>query len=171
MIESQSPPACTLLHRYREAGAYTDCYSTDLDFPVSAAEYIEAFYCTWLFRLERWVLAVVMRRPSSDAQARAVANGTIDDFAAWTVEARAENQLLMCDVLRRTRSWFMCEARGRHTRLYFGSAVVPQSDSDGRQRLVFVFRLLLGFHRMYSRLLLRAAAQSLRRRQSPDATS
>jgi hypothetical protein len=163
MIQAHELPAASLLQRYRKAGAYTDCYAAGLDFAVSQVEYIRAFYCTWLFRLERWVLAVAVRRPSSDAQASALANGTLDTFAAWTVEARADNQLLLCDFLGRTRSWLMCEIHGDTTRLYFGSAVVPRPDASGRQRMGIVFAALLGFHKTYSRLLLSAARQRLRR--------
>ena len=50
------------------------------------------------------------------------------------------------------------------TRLYFGSAVVPVDDArTGRRRIGTVFVLLLGFHRVYSRVLLWAARARLRR--------
>jgi hypothetical protein len=50
------------------------------------------------------------------------------------------------------------------TRLYFGSAVVPAVDkATGRLRMGFAFRALLGFHRIYSRVLLRAARSRLER--------
>jgi len=164
MIRAVVLPDVALLCRYRDAGAYTDGYSTDLDFAVSQAEFIEAFYCTWVFRLERWVLAVIVSKPSSDAQARALATGTSDSFAAWTVEGRTANQLLLSDIGDRTRSWLMSHASAQGTRLYFGSAVVPLRDSSARARLGLLFGALLGFHMLYSRVLLRAAVQRLRRR-------
>ena len=94
-------------------------------------------------------------------EARAVAAGTGERFAAWSVEARAPDQLLMCDLYGRTRSWFMVEpatdAGPVQTRLYFGSAVVASAMRKPS------FRLLLGFHVLYSKALLRAARRRLRR--------
>ena len=100
-------PIGALLGTYRDAGAYTDCYAVDMSQPVSQADYVEAFYTTWVFKLERWVLAMFVSKPSTDAQARALASGQADAFAAWSVEGRSGNQLLMCDFQRRTRSWLM----------------------------------------------------------------
>jgi hypothetical protein len=48
------------------------------------------------------------------------------------------------------------------TRLSFGSAVVPVMDrKSGRMTMSLGFRLLLGFHRLYARALLRSAARKL----------
>ena len=110
----------------------------------------------------------IVSMPSTDDQARQLAAGTIDRFAAWHVEARRDDQLLMCDFQRRTRSWFrvepMARADGPYTRLYFGSGVVPVIDkSDGTSSLGPVFHALLGFHKLYSKILLRSAATRLRR--------
>lgn len=50
------------------------------------------------------------------------------------------------------------------TLLYFGSAVVPLPSQGGQaQRMGWGFHALLGFHRLYSRLLLRAACQRVSR--------
>ena len=50
------------------------------------------------------------------------------------------------------------------TRLFFGSAVVPARDpSTDRTSLGFVFKALLGFHELYSRVLLGAARLRLSR--------
>jgi hypothetical protein len=55
-------------------------------------------------------------------------------------------------------------AAGSGTRLYFGSAVVPVVDAkSGQPTLGFAFRALLGFHKLYSRVLLRAARARLAR--------
>ena len=108
-------------------------------------------------------------RPSTDLQARQLAAGELNEFAAWRVEARAVDQLLLCAIDGRTRSWLMVSAAdvlGR-TRLYFGSAVVrkpmpPNSpNATGMPTLGFVFKALLGFHKVYSRALLCAAAARL----------
>jgi hypothetical protein len=161
-------PVGALLGTYRDAGAYTDCYAAELSRSVSQAEYVEAFYTTWVFKLERWVLAMCVAKPSTDLQAQALASGQADAFAAWSVEGRTGNQLLMCDFQRRTRSWLMSvPASGdaaTGTRLYFGSAVVPViQPQSGRSAMGPVFRALLGFHKIYSRILLAAAMSRLRR--------
>ena len=154
-------PASSYLDQYRRAGAYTDCYVIELAFDLPLESYIEAFYTTWLFKLERWVLTWLARRPSTDAQARELALGRREGFAAWHQEQRDDRQLLMCDFQGNTRSWLMCMPLdpGQATRLYFGSAIVPATDPQtGEKQLAWIFRRLLGFHRLYSRGLLRAAA-------------
>ena len=161
-------PVGALLATYRHAGAYTDCYAADMPGHISQADYIEAFYTTWVFKLERWLLALFVSKPSTDLQAQALALAQTDAFAAWSVEARTDNQLLMCDFQRRTRSWLMSvPAPGdaaTSTKLYFGSAVVPvRHAQSGRLKMGFVFRVLLGFHKIYSRILLGAAMSRLRR--------
>ena len=160
----QPLPEHALLARYAGDGGYTDCYVTDLPGNFSQAEYVAAFYTTWLFKLERVILKWLVAKPSTDQQAEELARGGRDSFAAWTVEASAPNQLLMRDFLGNTRSWLMVEPRheGGVTRLYFGSAVVPRADrKTGQRRLGFSFRALLGFHRRYSRALLTAARARL----------
>lgn len=149
MIAEATLPADALLQNYVESGAYTDCFSTEVARDIALDEYVEAFYTTWLFKLERIILSLAVSRPSSDEQAKALAAGELDTFAAWYVEDRAEHQLLMCDFRDHTRSWFMV-APGR---LYFGSAVVPIDRPS--------YKGLIGLHRLYSRALLCAARSRL----------
>jgi len=161
-------PEDALLVKYANAGAYTDCYITEIPASVTHAAYVEAFYTTAVFKLERLILAWFVSRPSSDAQARRLAAGELDSFAAWTVEARSVNQLLMCDFQGRTRSWLMvAPVQGggpAATRLYFGSAVVPTvNKATGHADLGATYRALLGFHKLYSRVLLSAARSRLLR--------
>jgi len=161
-VESCPIPDDVLLNNYLREGTYTDCYVTDIRGSVSHVQYVLAFYTTRVFKLERLILKLAVSRPSTDAQAKQLATGSIDEFAAWDVEARSDNQLLMCDVQRRTRSWLMVVPMegtgGSRTRLYFGSAVVPVRNArTGMLTLGFVFRALLGFHRVYSVVLLSAA--------------
>jgi hypothetical protein len=156
-------PDLALLSRYRERQAFTDCYIVDIPQPVSLARYVEAFYTTPLFKLERFVLLAV-GKPSTDADARLMARGTSDRFAAWTVESRADDQILLCDFMGKTRSWLMCVPQAAGTRLYFGSAVVPKRVSPaGQVSLGSAFRLMLVFHRLYAPALLSAAASRLRK--------
>jgi hypothetical protein len=161
-------PENALLAKYTRAGAYTDCYSADIAASVSHAAYVEAFYTSWLFRLERFVLTVFVAKPSTDAQARDLASGAANSFAAWTVEGRSADQLLMCDFMGHTRSWLMIGPSGDggavSTRLYFGTAVMPIRDKlSGQTRMGFAFKALVGFHRLYSRALLHAARSRLAR--------
>jgi hypothetical protein len=161
-------PAGSLLSRYSGSGAYADCYVTEIAGTVSHAEFVEAFYTSAVFKLERLVLRLLVSRPSTDAQARQLAQGELSSFAAWSVEGRAPNQLLLCDFAGRTRSWLMVSAAGSgesaNTRLFFGSAVVPvRSKTTGQRSLGFAFRALLGFHTLYSRVLLGAARSRLSR--------
>lgn len=149
MIAQDALPADALLQKYAQSGAYTDCFSTTVTRQITLAEFVEAFYTTWLFKLERLILRVAVSRPSTDAQAQALARNQLDKFAAWYVEDRAGQQLLMCDFRDHTRSWFMVESG----KLYFGSAVVPIERP--------AFRWLLGLHRLYSRALLAAARSRL----------
>lgn len=166
IVQTSDLPTDALLRKYRESGAYTDCYVVDVSPPVSQAAYVEAFYTSAVFKIERLLLAWFLSRPATDRQARLLANGQLDAFAAWTVEGRDTRQLLLCDFQSRTRSWLMSapvEVNGSPgTRLYFGSAVVPVRDRrTGQATMGFVFRALLGFHKLYSRVLLRAAANRL----------
>ena len=159
-------PDGALLERYRRDGAYTDCYATDIDGAVSHQAFVTAFYTTRVFKLERLILKLAVSRPSTDAQAAQLAEGSLDTFAAWSVEDRSENQLLLSDLHGRTKSWLMAvplkRADGPGTRLYFGSAVVAsRNPTTGETRLGQPFRLLLGFHKAYSKILLRAAKSRL----------
>lgn len=155
-IEKCPIPANSMLDKYSINGAYTDCYSTEISGQVSFPEFIFSFYTTPLFKLERLILTVTVSKPSTDIQAKQLANGEIEKFAAWTIEDRSENQLLMCDFLRRTRSWFMVvPVNATRTQLYFGSAISSREDpKTGKLSLGSGFQALLGFHQIYSMLLL-----------------
>ena len=164
VIAHQNLPASSLLQAYRDRRAYTDCFHIDLPGEVSLADYIEVFYTTWLFKLERLVLATLVAKPSTDAQAAALARGERSRFAAWTVDSRTANQIVMRDYQSKTRSWLMCASLDNGmTRLYFGSAVVPaRIRPDGTADLGAGFNPLIGMHRVYSVALLTATASQLR---------
>ena len=165
-IQPHPLPTHALLTKYANSGAYTDCFLTEIARRVSHAEFVEAFYTGGLFKVERFLLGVLIAKPSTDLQARQLAAGELNEFAAWRVEARAVDQLLLRAVDGRTRSWLMVsavEVPGR-TRLYFGSAVVlAVNPATGKSKMGFVFKALLGFHELYSRALLSAAAARLSR--------
>ena len=164
VVESRPLPAASLHATYAQSGAYTDCFTADVREHTSLAEFVEAFYTSRVFRLERWILEWAVKKPSTDAEAQELAAGARDRYAAWTVEGRTSDQLLMCDYLGHTRSWFMVapgiDDEPAATRLHFGSVVV-------RVRR-FPYNVLIGFHRLYSRILLRSAIArlaSLRKRR------
>lgn len=159
-------PDASLLRPYTHGGGFADCYAADLPWRVSHADYVEAFYTTPLFKAERLILARLLGKPATDGEARSLARGTGESFAAWHVEARAPDQLLLCDFRGRTRSWLMVagtpDSAADATRLYFGSAVTPtRSARSPAPTLGLTFRLLLGFHALYSRSLLAAARSRL----------
>jgi hypothetical protein len=167
-VEKCPVPAHTMLEKCSIHGAYVDCYSTQVLGQVSFSEFILAFYTTSLFRLERLVLKLAVSKPSTDIQVRQLADGTSKEFAAWHVEDRSENEILLSDFGGRTRSWLMTipinTVRNPQTRLYFGSAVVPiQNAKTGELSLGFGFQFLLGFHQIYSILLLCSARSNIKR--------
>ncbi len=157
-------PQGALLSKYVGTGAHTDCYSVNVAQPVSLAEFVEAFYSTPLFKLERRLLSLAAGFPSTDEEARELARGERQRFAAWSVEAREPHQILLA--AGRTRSWLMvgapAAASGPSDVLFFGSAVLPRRQGG----LGWQFTALLGFHRLYSRLLLGAAARRLASRST-----
>jgi len=166
-------PDDALLARYARTDAYTDCYRTEISGTVSFAEYVTAFYTTFLFKLERSILTWAVSKPSTDEQTTQLAEGKIDTFAAWYVEARSENEILMCDFRNRTRCWLMVsplhDDTGTRTTLYFGSAVIPLRDRmSGRPSLGWAFGALAGFHKIYSVALLYFTKSLLMAKASVD---
>jgi hypothetical protein len=168
-VTQEPVPDHSLLHTWREGpdpdawATYSDCFRTTVDREVRLADYVYAFYTSPVFRLERLVLGP-LGWPSSDADARAVADGTGQRFAAWRVLARTPMQLLLEDMLGNTRSWFAVTAlpgNPARTELRFGSGIAARPVAgSGRRRPGLGFRLLGGFHVLYSRVLLAAAARS-----------
>lgn len=159
------PRACTVprdaqLQRYAQRDdCYTDCFEVMHPMEADLSAFIDAFYTTWLFRLERAVLTLTLRRRIRDADVVALGAGA-DTFAAWRVEDRAEGQILLCDLSGHTRSWLaVAPKEGGTTRLLFGSAVVPREG----QALSGVVRAMIPAHRFYSRMLLRMAEWRLRK--------
>lgn len=147
-VHATDLPCDAFLQRYaRDPKNYTDCFVKDVSGHIKLPAFINAFYTTPLFRAERFILKYAARRPSTDADVAALAHGDTSQFAAWDVEDRAGDQLLLCDMGGHTRSWFMVAPTAGGTRLFFGSAVVP---ADGA-----LMRILLPFHKIYARALLR----------------
>ena len=143
-------------------GGYHDCFCICVRGRVTLQQFVEAFYTSGLFRVERALLRVFLAFPSSDADARGLARGTRDTFAAWYAEARTATELLMCDRYERTRSWFRIAPHGDGgTEICFGTAVAGRRRVDESFDMSFPFHVLRGFHVLYSQMLLRAAVRSL----------
>lgn len=166
-VASCQVPEGSLLADCRRDGAYADCYVAGIDRTVTLTQFVEAFYTSRVFRLERLILKWWLSRPSTDDDARALAAGAADTFAAWRVESRRADEILLADFTGRTRSWLKAmPVVGPHTCLYFGSAVIPMRDAaTGQPTLGRTYGLLLGFHKRYSRVLLAAAREALRSRE------
>ena len=108
-VERCDLPKNSLLSEYRNNGVYTDCYAMDIDRKISQIEYIRAFYTTVPFKVERTILKWAVSKPSTDEDACLLAEAKVQTFAAWDVEARRDDQILLTDYRGRTRSWLMSE--------------------------------------------------------------
>ena len=67
MVRVSRVPPDSLLGGYAASGAYVDCYVTELQTSVTHAQFVEAFYTTPLFKLERLLLGLFMSRPSTES--------------------------------------------------------------------------------------------------------
>jgi hypothetical protein len=165
VVQHYDVPPESMLRAYHGGTGFADCYVVTVPGIISQARFVEAFYTSPLFKVERTGLRYFAARPGSDADARDLAEGRVDTFSAWRVEGRSASELLLADFTGRTRSWLMAlpaaDAKTNdspQTRLYFGSAVVPRSRKGAQAPdMGWLFHSLLGFHRLYSRLLLSAA--------------
>ncbi|MEO7247366.1 MAG: hypothetical protein ABIW31_02840 [Novosphingobium sp.] len=165
----RTPPvaAATLFARYQAPGNYTDCLCLEVDGEVDLASFILAVLTSRPFRLERFILATLLGKRSNDDQAAALASGSGNRFAAWTVEARTVNQLLLRDFLGHTRTWLMAEPVTQdgavtRTRLHFGTAVVHIGLAGfSRTGAIALFWMFLPFHKAYARILLGSAVKNL----------
>jgi hypothetical protein len=149
---------------WRESG---DCFAVSVDRMIPLAAFVFAFYTSRVFRIERLILGLLAGAPSTDTEARRLADGSGTSFAIWRVGERTATQLLMCDRYERTRSWFrVVPLKDGKTLLQFGSAVAsnggPRAAASARRTL---FRLLLKFHVVYSQVLLNAAKRGVLRNQ------
>ncbi len=156
-VVSAELPGDALLERYRAEGGHVDCYVVEVPRSVDLRQLITAFYTSTVFRPERWLLGALLGKRANNADVARLAAGETTRFSAWSVEARGEDQILLCDFQGRTRSWLMVLPIEGGTRLHFGSAVIPQKRRADRA----LFSALLGFHRLYSRVLLSGALKRL----------
>ncbi len=164
-IAQDAVPEDALLKTYRGGlrpecwGKSGDCFAVTVDRVTHLAEFVFAFYTSPVFRIERLILRILAGAPSTDSEARRLAEGSSTSFAIWRVGERTATQLLMCDRYERTRSWFrVMPLNDGKTLLQFGSTVASGSDHQTRAMARGnLFRLLLKFHVVYSQVLLHVA--------------
>jgi hypothetical protein len=158
-MPSLTPVPNNSLRSDYEKRAFTDCYYTSISVTVTLPQFIEAFYTTRLFKFERWLLDKVLSISSSDRQVSLLAQSNSIELSAWQVESRSSNEILLA--AWQTRSWLCVNPQTgitSSTTLYFGSAVIP-TRADGKFGILF--HMFGGFHRLYSKLLLSAAAKKI----------
>lgn len=138
-------PPGSLLAEFGSSTAYRDCFACEVPGLVTLPELIERFYCSPAFRPERLALGLI-GRGASNADVHALASGEVQSFAAWNVVERRSQEILLQDFQQATASWLSVRPGEGTTTLLFGSWV----DRPDRGPV----RLLMPFHRFYSRVLL-----------------
>lgn len=167
-VSAPELPPESLLARLRGPECYRDAFRASLPGEVSLGELVTAFFSSRVFLTERMALHLI-GRGAGQAEIAALAAGETQRFAAWEMEAREENQLLMHDFLDQTCCWLAVSTRGPDGALC-GPLPVPEV---GRTFIWFgtgvrevggpIMRHLQGAHRFYARQLLAGAARGLAR--------
>ncbi|MEE2945352.1 MAG: hypothetical protein VX444_09285 [Pseudomonadota bacterium] len=164
-------PETSFLKAYNSLpGHYTDCFETVVDGQVSLSELVEAFFTSPVLRLERKLLGLV-GMPSTTAAVTALANGAGTNVSGWETEQRDETQLLLAIFQNGIRTWLMVEPDDTGTKLFFGSAVVPKNADSENPKLDWWVKAFMGFHLLYSRIVLAAAKIQVRRSKRRAATT
>lgn len=166
LIQSGTLPSTSLIYEYETVkGGYCDCYYVDTKGDADLQNYVTVFFGTWVFRLELKLLSMLGLNRDSPDQVRLLAEDRVKTLAAWKVESRTSSDLLLAVGTGPIRTWLRIEARSENmVRLYFGSALLPLgTDRHGRPRLDVMSVILLPFHKLYSRILLRAALKKWNR--------
>ena len=163
-ITSTALPDTAFLARYEaQPDTHTDCYHARVAKHVPLERFINAFFNSWLFRIERLILKLSLTKPATDQDIANLANGTSNNMAAWRIEERDDDQILLEVPDTPIRTWPMREDAGDHTNLYFGSAILPmRTDKNGKPAMGHIFIMLMGFHQIYARALLYLAKRALR---------
>lgn len=163
-------PEKSVLHpqnsRYSPEYHYTDSFycdfSSDGSENISFENYIYSFYTSSVFKLERFILRLFLRKSITDQMAGELAKGERQSYAAWNEEFRDGDQLLMADFMGSTKSWFMLERGANGSRLYFGTVVMSKKDRQGRVKPPMpFFQWTVPAHKFYSKALLWSAKRRL----------
>jgi len=142
-----------------------DCFASDAPCTVTLPHFVEAFLTSRMFRPERFLLAVLLGKPSRDRQAMAFINGDVDRFAAWTADTDLPDLFIMRDFMGLTRAWFMCAPQDNGATLLYWGTISVSSEANQRRHRIWprLFGVIMPFHRLYSRMLLSSAAKQLAR--------
>ncbi len=97
-------PPVAFLQTYKQSQSFTDCYVIKVSGHITQASFVEAFYTSSLFKIERTLLHYLAKRPATNQDAAKLASGGATHFSAWRVEAQDHDQLLLADFTGRTRS-------------------------------------------------------------------
>jgi hypothetical protein len=60
MVSAVSVPEGALHIRYRDEGGYIDCYCAEVAEEICLSEFVESFYTSPLFKIERWHEAIAI---------------------------------------------------------------------------------------------------------------
>ena len=160
-VEAAPVPVSSLLATAPGERDYADCWCCEIAGSAGLSQLIEAFFTCPAFRPERLTLAAI-GKGGSDAEARALAQGETDRFAAWTLVERREDEILLEDFAHRTRCWLAVAPQVGHTRVSFGTAILARTGDGGADRAEnLAFRALVPFHRFYARRLIASAAKRI----------
>jgi hypothetical protein len=117
-------PLNTMLRSYKDGLGYADCFLTEVQGAITQEIFIEAFYTSPLFKVERTILKYLPSKSATDAGAKQLAAGNATKFSAWRIERQSTSELLLADVTGRTRSWLMATPGT-------GSATAPRTFPAG----------------------------------------
>ena len=70
-------PPNSLLSAYQEGAGFADCYVTEVPGTVTQAAFVQAFYTSPLFKVERTLLKYLAARPATDADAGQLSEGIV----------------------------------------------------------------------------------------------
>lgn len=168
MVRAVDIPSGTMLKAYQaQEGCYTDCYAVDVAGAPDIERFIRIFFDTSIFRLERRILALSGLEATHADDVDALARGHRSRFAAWRLEGKTADELMLRFERPSGRTWLHVADvpdQSGQARLFFGSALLPGArDNDKRPTIGWSLHAFLPFHRLYARMLLRAAAADWRR--------
>ena len=166
-IAALPPPETSLLAQRRGEDWYRDAFRACVPGHVTLGTFVTEFFAGPAFLPERMALHLIGRGAGA-AEIAALAEGTATRFAAWEMEAREADQLLMHDFLDRTCCWLAVSHEGDASDLG-----APHNAGEREQRFLWFgtglrnpggpfARWLKQPHRAYARWLLAGAARRLR---------
>lgn len=156
-------------------GCETDCFQADVPGHPDIDRFVHIFFDTWVFRIERRLLALLGEDYATSEDVAALAGRSSDTLAAWTVQDRSADEIILAFKRPRGRTWLQAtqlDGSLGSTRLRFGSALLPNIDSEGQTASIsWGLKIGLPLHRLYARLLLAAAARDWKKGRQQERPS